>query len=207
MINIPLVTQEHCAQIYSLINEHCEAIYFGGSRVDPVIDNAKDFDFICFAKQYKRTILRNLLNKLGCRTAGSIKINAKKLSSTVEYQHDHEDFSQIRHYPYNKITWFSYLDTLMVKIVGKDVCPKTDIINTHRKEFLADLREKADWLITDLMKNKKRWYHILRGVYILINNSYEVTEEQHKEINILHDLSEGWEEIKDKTIKLLTNLK
>jgi hypothetical protein len=49
----------------------------------------------------------------------------------------------------------------------------------------------------------KRWYHILRGVYILWNNSYEVTEEQKREINILHDLSEGWEEIRDKTIILI----
>jgi hypothetical protein len=40
-----------------------------------------------------------------------------------------------------------------------------------------------------------------------MNNSYEVTEEQRKEINILHDLSHGWEEIKDKTINLLKNLK
>jgi hypothetical protein len=32
----------------------------------------------------------------------------------------------------------------MIKIVGKDICPTTDIINTYRKEFLTDLREKAD---------------------------------------------------------------
>jgi hypothetical protein len=39
-----------------------------------------------------------------------------------------------------------------------------------------------------------------------LNNSYEVTNEQKKEINILHDLSEGWEEIRDKTINLLSTL-
>jgi hypothetical protein len=40
-----------------------------------------------------------------------------------------------------------------------------------------------------------------------MNNSYEVTEEQKKEINILHDLSDGWEQIRDKAIKLLNNIK
>jgi hypothetical protein len=62
-------------------------------------------------------------------------------------------------------------------------------------------------LINKKHTGSKRWYHILRGIYILINNSYEVSEEQKKEINILHDLSEGWEAIRDKTILLMTNFK
>jgi hypothetical protein len=33
-----------------------------------------------------------------------------------------------------------------------------------------------------------------------------VTEEQKKEINILHDLSDGWEKVRDKTILLLKQL-
>jgi hypothetical protein len=61
-------------------------------------------------------------------------------------------------------------------------------------------------LINGKIKNQKRWYHILRGTYILINNSYEVDSRQREEINILHDLSDGWETIRDKTISLLTNL-
>jgi hypothetical protein len=34
-----------------------------------------------------------------------------------------------------------------------------------------------------------------------------VSEEQKKEINILHELSKDWEIVRDKTIKLLENLK
>jgi hypothetical protein len=41
---------------------------------------------------------------------------------------------------------------------------------------------------------------------LLLNNSYEVSEEQRKKINILHDLSEGWELVRDKTIKLVNTL-
>ena len=43
--------------------------------------------------------------------------------------------------------------------------------------------------------------------YILINNSYEVSSEQKLEINILHDLADGWEEIKNKTIQLIQDFK
>jgi hypothetical protein len=59
-------------------------------------------------------------------------------------------------------------------------------------------------LQTGRIKNQKRWYHLLRGIYILINNSYEVSDEQKKEINILHQLANGWEAIRDKTITLIS---
>jgi hypothetical protein len=116
------------------------------------------------------------------------------------------DFSQIRSYPYTQITWFSYLDPLMVKVIGEDVCPKTDVIQEHRTEFIKCLKEKAAELTSGRMLNQKRWYHILRGIYILINNSYEVTPDQRREINILHDLALGYEQIRDKTIELLKTL-
>ena len=117
------------------------------------------------------------------------------------------DISQLRVYPYKEIDWFSYLDILMINVAGEDVCPKTDIIIKDRSLFLKDLQKKTLLLTSNKISNQKRWYHILRGVYILLNNSYEVTEEQKREINILHDLAEGWEDIRDKTIKLLETLK
>lgn len=181
------------------LKAYCDAIYFGGSRVDPVIMNPHDYDYICFAKPLCKHHLLKILMKEGYAIAGSKK--DKKMSDKK-----YEDFSQIRVYPYTQITWFSYLDILMQKILGEDVCPKTDIITKHRLEFLKALREKAVLIASDVIKNKKRWYHILRGTYILINNSYEVSENQKQELNILHDLSEGWELISIKTLLLLNEL-
>jgi hypothetical protein len=79
----------------------------------------------------------------------------------------------------------------MEKLIGENVCPKTDIINKHRNEFKQALLDKMSALVNGKIKNQKRWYHILRGTYILINNSYEVGSRQREEINILHDLSDG----------------
>lgn len=186
---------------FTKIELYCEAIYFGGSRVDPVIDNPHDYDYICFAKRLSRHRLLSSLHKLGFKTNKSKKNTIKDTDSSIE------DFSQVRMYPYTQINWFSYLDILMIKVIGNDVCPKTDIIHQHRKEFFTDLYTKTRRLRAGKIKNQKRWYHLLRGIYILINNSYEVTEEQRKEINILHDLSEGWEQLRDKTILLIEEFK
>ena len=105
----------------------------------------------------------------------------------------------------------------MQKVVGEEVCPKTDIIYEYRQEFFNCIYEKMNLFIENgyqmnrlldgTIKNQKRWYHLLRGIYILINNSYEVSSEQKLEINILHDLADGWEEIKHKTIQIIQDFK
>lgn len=184
----------------------CEAIYAGGSRVDSVIDNPHDYDYISFAPHLQRHNLLRALADYGLRVLGSRKKRVVELSE-VPPKSNSEDFSQIRVYPYTQITWFSYLDPLMKLVAGEDVCPKTDVIWEHRQEFIACLQEKSEQLQNNRIKNKKRWYHLLRGAYILMNNSYEVTDQQKQEINTLHDLAEGWEAVRDKTIELIQSLK
>lgn len=187
--------------VFSLVSTSCAAIYYGGSRVDPVIDNPHDYDYICFSKHWQSSRLNHQLSKYKFKAAKSTMRKQTKEVTTLN------DFSQIRQYPYTHITWFSYLDPLMIKAIGEDVCPKTDVIYEHRAEFLACLQDRASQLISGKMMNQKRWYHILRGIYILSNNSYEVTPEQRLEINILHDLAPGYEQVRDKTIELLKTLK
>ena len=179
---------------FDKLSPYCNAVYFGGSRVDPIIDNPHDFDYIWFVKPFWYYEFVTTLQSFDI-------LDESYRNKTLL------DVTQVREYPYTKIDWFSYLDVLMIKLFGDNVCPTTDIIVEHRQEFIESIKQKA----TEIPQNKclkpKRWYHILRGVYILLNNSYEVTEEQKREINILHGLAEGWEEIRDKTIKLLETLK
>jgi hypothetical protein len=44
----------------------------------------------------------------------------------------------------------------MVKVVGEDVCPKTDVIYEYRKEFFNDLYKKMTKLKKGEIKNQKR---------------------------------------------------
>lgn len=188
---------EEIKYVFNLIEDCCAAIYLGGSRVDPVIENPHDYDYICFAKYLELDTLIYKLNKLGFKQQDGTEATKPKTLL---------DMTQIRYYPYTQINWFSYLDHYMIKIIGDDLCPELDIINKYRKDYLLELKDKTNKLLNIWTNASKRWYHILRGVYILLNNSYDVTEEQKREINILHDLSEGWEEIRDKTIQLLETL-
>lgn len=184
-------------EIWEKIEPCCEAIYITGSRVDPIIKSPHDYDYVIYVKSACRHLVWGKLESLGLTR--SHKVSFKEATNL--------DLSLLKSPPYDRITWFSYLDVLSYKVVGSDVCPKTDVINTYRNKFIECLREKAEELETDIILNKKRWYHILRGIYILQNNSYDVTDEQKKEINILHDLSDGWENIRNKTIKLLKTIK
>lgn len=185
------------------INKYCYAVYLGGSRVDMSIDKPHDYDYIWFVKPRQYNFLIVCLRDIGikCANVGSTKTNKNKVEPELLI-----DCSQCRFIPSTKITWFSYLDPLMRLVAGDDICPKTDIIYKHRKEFIEELKNKANLINTNRIKNQKRWYHILRGIYILLNNSYEVNEEQKKELNILHDLDNNWEAVRDKTLKLLSNL-
>ena len=195
------MTIEDILKYFDKISDSCVAIYKGGSRVDPIIENPHDYDYICFAKPLHRHRILTKLYGLGFRHPRSAQEQPNSDSTTSLI-----DLSQVRPFPYTQITWFSYLDILMEKLIGEDVCPKTDIITEYRRAFLVALKDKTNLLLNNTIKNQKRWYHILRGVYILINNSYEVTEQQQKEINTLHDLTEGWEIVRDKTVSLLKDL-
>jgi hypothetical protein len=86
---------------FAAIETHCAAIYKGGSRVDPVIDNPHDYDYICFAKSFHKQLLQLQLQKLGLKTSGSKKRKIKEKSlDPLELD---LDFSQIRIFPYTNI--------------------------------------------------------------------------------------------------------
>lgn len=191
-------------KVFEALKDLCLGIYLGGSQVDPAIIHPHDADYIMFAKQYCRSFVMTEL--WGPNSSLRNLEQAEAGSSTLVQASPRADFSQCRAHPYTQITWFSYLDPLMKPVVGEDVCPKTDVIQEHRQEFISCLQTKVDELLVKGAETQKRWYHLLRGAYILINNSYEVSEEQKIEINKLHDLSEGWEAVRDKTIELVKSL-
>lgn len=140
-------------EVFALIKDFCAGIYYGGSRVDPVIDNPHDYDYICFAKHLQRqNILRALRNNRLRVTRSMIKSQEPK----ADIHKEHTDFSQIRVYPYTEISWFSYLDVLMKHLIGEEVCPKTDVIHQHRDEFINCLQQKMQELLSGRLRNQKR---------------------------------------------------
>ena len=50
-------------------------------------------------------------------------------------------------------------------------------------------------LSSSAFRRGKRLYHALIGIYFIDNNAYDLTEEQIKNVNIAHDMKEGFEDL------------
>ena len=177
--------------LFEFLQPYCIAIYLGGSACEDIIENIHDIDFICFSAQPRE--MCNIRQKL-----------YKYL--TKHPLANNFDFIQVRNKQNEEHAYGSYINKKMLRLIGEEIEFNFDVIDTNRREYVQVLQKAAKQLQTNLLLNQKRWYQIYRGLCILLNNSYEVTEEQKREINILHDLSKGWEEIRDKTITLLNSL-
>lgn len=58
----------------------------------------------------------------------------------------------------------------------------------HKQEYLDYVKEFVNKRIDNpKLKNLKIWYHIYTGLSIIENDSYELTDQQIKDINRLHD--------------------
>lgn len=74
-----------------------------------------------------------------------------------------------------------------------------DILGKDKEDYLTNLKYDITSEIflhqVERFGRTKRLYHILCGIYMIENNSYELTEEQIKNVNIAHDKADGWEEL------------
>lgn len=74
-----------------------------------------------------------------------------------------------------------------------------DILGKDKEDYLANLRYEinSESFLRQMKKTgrTKRLYHVLCGLYFIENGSYELTEEQKRNVNIAHDKTDGWEEL------------
>jgi hypothetical protein len=139
---------------WSVLEPYCEAIYLGGSRVDPVIDTPHDYDFIIFAKNLPRATIEKALTKFASIPYAYIDEN--DVPGVSEKDPLIFDFSQVKIYPYTRVTRASYQDLLLVKVIGNEVCVRTDVIVEHREEFKKKVREQMQMLLDGREQNPKR---------------------------------------------------
>ena len=79
----------------------------------------------------------------------------------------------------------------------KDIFGDIDILGKDKNDYLSNLKYEinCDGFKKQMKKTgrTKRLYHVLCGIYFIENGSYELTEEQKKNVNIAHDKTDGWE--------------
>ena len=179
-----MISKEDYSKVEDIFNNlqpYCIAIYLGGSICEGFIKNTHDIDLICFSdRPIDMCHIRRLL---------------------YFYQQKNElpenfDLIQVRTKQKEEHAYGSYINKKMIKLIGTDIDFEFDVINKDRSEYKGILLRTIDKLNRKQIRNQKRWYQILRGYYILKNNSYELSEEEINIINIVHDQLEGWEQYK-----------
>lgn len=172
------INQGLISKLYNLLQPYCIAIYLGGSHCQKYIKNPHDIDIICFSDTFK---------------------NYCELTYNLHFYLSHHkedniyDFLQVRCEDEEEHAYGSYIHKDMIKLIGRDVSFTFDILGKDRLEYVNILLDTIDKLNRGYIRNQKRWYQVMRGYYLLKNNSYELTEEQIDIINKIHDQEEGWE--------------
>lgn len=178
-----IINSELIQTIYKKLQPYCISIYLGGSWVDKYISNHHDIDIICFVKEP--------VNKCHVRRILHMYLKNDKLLK------DEYDFFQIRTSLEEEHSYGSYINKMMIKLVGEDIQFNFDVINKDRQEYINILKDTVMKLEVGKIKNQKRWYQLARGLFILQNNSYDLNDGQIKIINNIHDQVEGWEKYKE----------
>lgn len=170
--------KEIANDVFAYLQPYCIAIYLGGSSCQDFITNKGDIDFICFSeKPVDMCHIRRLL---------------------YFYQKKHElpkecDFIQVRNATNEERSYGSYINKEMMKLVGKDIEFKFDVVKSNREEYANVLAQTIEKLDSGKIRNQKRWYQVLRGYLILKKKTYRLNKSEKAMLNEVHDQVEGWE--------------
>lgn len=173
-------------EVYNYLQPYCIAIYLGGSSCQEYINNKHDIDFICFSNEPVDM----------CHIRRLLYFYFKEHKQPENY-----DFIQVRTKQREEHAYGSFINKMMIKLVGVDIDFKFDIINDNREEYKQILKDTIKRIEDGKIRNQKRWYQIYQGMCIMQNNSYELTEEQVYNINVLHDMNEKDLELRTKLIE------
>jgi len=76
----------------------------------------------------------------------------------------------------------------MVKLAGEDMDLDYDVVGKDREEYVSILKAAVRKLLDRM--NQKRWYQVYIGLCMVENGSYDLTDEQKLNANMLHDMTE-----------------
>ena len=169
--------------IYDAIKEHCNWIYVGGSFGIKHLKFYRDIDiFIVCPNTNEREIVFRTIRKDNLELKTIVKslqddYNVMVLTTTVFDQQRFYDGSYQFHYK-------------EISVLFGDPIHFAKEILLNKKDYIDVLNysiERAYYFEEKTGEIPKNTYHIVTGVYMLQNDSYDLTPEQIENINICHD--------------------
>ena len=187
------------------------AIYLSGSYSLGFIKNCDDIDIHCFTKNaMDRKDRQDLVNSIRAKLKEEFDFSVSFIwhfedeytgANAVRLSKDLKDRKTqklaLRTYAYE----FNPKFRTILYGSAEDYLGGFDILGKDKEDYLANLKydTTSESFLHQMERNAngrtKRLYHILCGIYMIENNSYELTEEQIKNVNIAHDKTDGWEEL------------
>jgi len=185
------------------IGEDCEAIYLGGSRVNGVIANPHETDFVLVFDAKDRLELRRKTRIAHKAIREYAKREGINVVTSINYYDvkspDCVDAIQSRSSrvmldalgnPVDEHDQGSYVDRQMILLAGKPSMPDYDVLGKDRDNYVCHLKRAVRLLQAGSKRiSEKRWYQVCIGTCMLENGSYELTDQQKHEANVLHDMA------------------
>ena len=157
---------------YQLHKDNLECILLGGSKISPFINTHHDTDIVVIwkTKEDRRRYLYN-----------SRDLHKQIYAIDSNYNCLHHYLNQ--YIELEKWPIYAYLYSYHIAIAGSVPLffQEFDVLQYPVKIWDSFID------IIELARNKKWFYHILTDIYLLQGNSFDLTEEQIENINIVHD--------------------
>ena len=165
-------------EIYNKVKENCSSVYLVGSTVlDSYISKAKDFDILFIytdleSSRKARKILKENFNLAELKTEFKLDIIQVPIDKNITIYSDAHRFRKL--------------------LYGEETIEPAVSILENKDEFKKILK-----IGIDKFKKRERSYYQIKDFYyyyyiycVIYNNSYDLTEEQINNTNILHDRKE-----------------
>jgi len=161
-----MITKEQERIINKLYEDlHCQSIYIVGSQVAPFISNKNDLDIVLIDDNFIE--LKKIITRHQLRIDYNIDIHLCSQDFFINHAHWSHPFCILYKGKEQPI---------------KDILTNIDFVKrdlTNRLNMLKQLKERK------IFYQLKEWYHFYAILCYLENNSYVLTKEQIKNIDIL----------------------
>lgn len=177
-------------RIYNYIKDHCVALYKAGSQTVPFLQNQRDTEYVLFCSSNEdRFACLDILFPPQIEIEVPI-VNENGEEEIIKSVVQEEPLVPLKtrfikaSNPRCEIWSYQYHYAYIGEHYGKDIKEYDYNILDHKKDYIDKL---IAFYYENHKKQDKQWYHVLIGLYILENNSYDLTQEQQQQVQLAHD--------------------